>query len=145
MIASGPTKAILLQGEKGFGKSAVMSAVVAASMAGGIPTLALDIDKVGKGLQWRDRAEAGNRSSTRTASGDWGRCERASPPGEAMFSMPSGLPCPDADGTRAEVAWSALHGLTTLQAGERLRASHAQARLDLVHDMLTQPTADPSA
>jgi hypothetical protein len=82
-----------------------------------------------------------------------------------MFSMPSGLPFaadatheplrrafaalqdafPDGDGTRAEVAWSALHGLTTLQAGERLRASRAQARLDLVHDMLTQPTADPSA
>jgi hypothetical protein len=80
---------------------------------------------------------------------------------EAMFSMPSGLPFaaddtpgalrrafagvhdafPDADGTRAEVAWSALHGLATLQAGGRLRASHVQARLDLVHDMLTQPGA----
>jgi len=78
---------------------------------------------------------------------------------EAMFSMPSGLPFaaddtpeplhhafaalhdafPDADGTRAEVAWSALHGLATLQAGGRLRASHVQARLDLVHDMLTRP------
>jgi AcrR family transcriptional regulator len=75
---------------------------------------------------------------------------------EAMFSMPSGLPFaaddtpkplrqafagirdafPDADGTRAEVVWSALHGLATLQAGGRLRASHVQARLDLVHDML---------
>src|SRR3954469_7065933 len=81
---------------------------------------------------------------------------------EAMFSMPTGLPFaaddtpkplhhafaglreafPDADGTRAEVAWSALHGLATLQAGGRLRASHVQARLDLVHDMLTQPAAD---
>jgi AcrR family transcriptional regulator len=81
---------------------------------------------------------------------------------EAMFSMPSGLPFaaddtpeplhrafaavhsafPDADGTRAEVAWSALHGLATLQAGGRLRATHAQARLDLVHDMLTQSGAD---
>jgi AcrR family transcriptional regulator len=80
---------------------------------------------------------------------------------EAMFSMPSGLPFaaddtpeplrrafaavhdafPDADGTRAEVAWSALHGLATLQAGGRLRASHVQARLELVHDMLTQPGA----
>jgi len=80
---------------------------------------------------------------------------------EAMFSMPSGLPFaaddtpaplrrafagiqdafPDADGTRAEVAWSALHGLATLQAGGRLRASHLQARLDLVHDMLTRPGA----
>ena len=80
---------------------------------------------------------------------------------EAMFSMPSGLPFaaddtpeplrqafaavqdtfPDADGTRAEVAWSALHGLATLQAGGRLRASHAQARLALLHDVLTQPHA----
>jgi AcrR family transcriptional regulator len=77
---------------------------------------------------------------------------------EAMFSLPSGLAFaaddtpaalhrafagihdafPDADGTRAEVAWSALHGLATLQATGRLRASHVQARLDLVHRMLTQ-------
>jgi AcrR family transcriptional regulator len=77
---------------------------------------------------------------------------------EAMFSLPSGLAFaaddtpeplhrafsgirgafPDADGTRAEVAWSALHGLATLQAAGRLRASHAQARLDLTHRMLTQ-------
>src|SRR4051794_1750649 len=81
---------------------------------------------------------------------------------EAMFSMPLELPFaaadtpkplhnafaglhdafPDADGTRAEVACSALHGLATLQAGGRLRESHVQARLDLVHDMLTQPAAD---
>jgi AcrR family transcriptional regulator len=80
---------------------------------------------------------------------------------EAMFSMPSELPFaaddtpeslhhafaalrdafPDADGTRAEVAWSALHGLATLQAGGRLRPSHAQERLALVHDILTQPGA----
>jgi AcrR family transcriptional regulator len=79
---------------------------------------------------------------------------------EAMFSLPSGLPFavdhtpeplqrafrgirdafPDADGTRAEVAWSAWHGLATLEASGRLRASAAQARLDLVHDMLTQHT-----
>jgi AcrR family transcriptional regulator len=78
---------------------------------------------------------------------------------EAMFSLPSGLafaaddtPEPlhhafsgiydafqDADGTRAEVAWSALHGLATLQASGRLRASHVQARLALAHRMLTQP------
>ncbi len=77
---------------------------------------------------------------------------------EAMFSLPSGLAfaaddtpgplqrafsgiCdafPDADGTRAEVAWSALHGLATLQASGRLRASQAQSRLDLAHRMLTQ-------
>jgi AcrR family transcriptional regulator len=77
---------------------------------------------------------------------------------EAMFSLPSGLAFavdhtpeplqrafrgirdafPDADGTRAEVAWSTWHGLATLEASGRLRASHAQARLDLVHGMLTQ-------
>jgi AcrR family transcriptional regulator len=77
---------------------------------------------------------------------------------EAMFSLPSGLAFgaadtpgplqrafsgiqdafPDADGTRAEVAWSVLHGLATLQATGRLRASHVQARLNLAHRMLTQ-------
>ena len=77
---------------------------------------------------------------------------------EAMFSLPSGLAFaaedtpeplhrafsglkdafPDADGTRAEVAWSALHGLATLQAGGRLRASHGEARLELTHRMLTR-------
>src|SRR3954464_15309688 len=76
---------------------------------------------------------------------------------EAMFSMPSGLAFaaddtpaplrraysgirdafPDPDGTRAEVAWSLLHGLATLQAGERLVPSQAPARLDLAHRMLT--------
>ncbi len=77
---------------------------------------------------------------------------------EAMFSLPSGLAFaaedtpqplrhafagiqdvfPDADGTQAEVAWSALHGLATLQASGRLRASHVRARLELAHRMLTQ-------
>jgi AcrR family transcriptional regulator len=77
---------------------------------------------------------------------------------EAMFSLPSGLAFavdhtpeplqraflgirdafPDADGTRAEVAWSTWHGLATLQASGRLRASAAEARLELVHDMLTR-------
>ena len=77
---------------------------------------------------------------------------------EAMFSMPSGLvfaaddtpealrrafaglraAFPDGDGTRAEVAWSALHGLVTLHAAGRLAPGQAQARLDLVHRMLTQ-------
>lgn len=76
---------------------------------------------------------------------------------EAMFTMPSGLAFaaddtpeplhrafsgireafPDADGTRAEVAWSTLHGLATLQASGRLRASHVQARLELARRMLT--------
>ncbi len=76
---------------------------------------------------------------------------------EAMFSLPSGLAFathdtpeplhhafsairdafPDADETQAEVAWSAWHGLATLQAGGRLRPSHVHARLQLVHHMLT--------
>ena len=45
---------------------------------------------------------------------------------------------PDLDGTRAEVAWSALHGLATLQAAGRLATGQAQARLDLLHRLLTQ-------
>src|ERR1700722_12177226 len=77
---------------------------------------------------------------------------------EAMFSLPSGLAFavddtpeplqrafrgirdafPDADGTRAEVAWSTLHGLATLSAGGRLRPAAAQARLDLARRMLTE-------
>ncbi|SDP34154.1 regulatory protein, tetR family [Nakamurella panacisegetis] len=81
---------------------------------------------------------------------------------EAMFSLPSGLAFaaddtpeplqrafagireafPDADGTRAEVAWAALHGLATLQAGGRLPERLAQARLDLTHRMLTDPSTD---
>jgi AcrR family transcriptional regulator len=76
---------------------------------------------------------------------------------EAMFLLPSGLAFavdvppeplrrgfsaiqvafPDADGTRAEVAWSALHGLASLQASGRLRANEAQARFDLLHRLLT--------
>ena len=79
---------------------------------------------------------------------------------EAMFSLPSGLAFavddtpeplqrafrgireafPDADGTRAEIAWSTWHGLATLGASGRLRA--AQARLDLVNGMLTQQETD---
>jgi AcrR family transcriptional regulator len=77
---------------------------------------------------------------------------------EAMFTMPSRLPFatdsapeplrrafaairdafPDPDGTRAEVAWAALHGLATLQIGGRLPESRAQARLDYACDMLTR-------
>ncbi len=76
---------------------------------------------------------------------------------EAMFSLPSGLAFaaddtpaplhhafsgirdafPDADETQAEVAWAAWHGLATLQASRRLRTSHAQARLDFAHRMLS--------
>jgi AcrR family transcriptional regulator len=76
---------------------------------------------------------------------------------EAMFSLPSELAFavdetpeplqrafqgirdafPNGDGTRAEVAWSALHGLATLQAGGRLRPSQVEARLELTHRMLT--------
>jgi AcrR family transcriptional regulator len=77
---------------------------------------------------------------------------------EAMFSMPTGLTFaaddtpaplhraftsvrdafPDADGTLAEVAWSALHGLATLRAARRLRPSQVRARLDLAHRLLSQ-------
>lgn len=76
---------------------------------------------------------------------------------EAMFSMPTGLAFaaddtpqalrqafaavevvfPGERGTRAEVAWSMLHGLATLEAGERLTAGNADARLDLAHRLLT--------
>lgn len=78
---------------------------------------------------------------------------------EAMFSMPSDLTFaahdtpepllrafsairevfPGADDTPAEIAWATLHGLVTLQAGGRLRAGQAQARLELAHRMLVQP------
>jgi AcrR family transcriptional regulator len=76
---------------------------------------------------------------------------------EAMFSLPSGLSFgtddtpeplrrafrgirdafPADDETKPEVAWSAMHGLATLQASGRLRPSHVQQRLDLVGRMLT--------
>jgi AcrR family transcriptional regulator len=41
--------------------------------------------------------------------------------------------------TFGEVAWSALHGLAALARGNRLRASHQQARLDLLVDQLAGP------
>jgi AcrR family transcriptional regulator len=75
---------------------------------------------------------------------------------EAMFSMPSELPFaddppepltrafsairhafPGDDDTRAEVAWSTMHGLATLQASRRLPASRMRARLEIAHRMLT--------
>ncbi|MDA3648831.1 TetR/AcrR family transcriptional regulator [Saccharopolyspora indica] len=36
--------------------------------------------------------------------------------------------------TYAEVVWSAVHGLAVLARGDRLRASHREARLDLLID-----------
>jgi AcrR family transcriptional regulator len=39
--------------------------------------------------------------------------------------------------TLGEVAWSALHGLAALARGNRLRASHQQARLDVLVGQLT--------
>jgi AcrR family transcriptional regulator len=80
---------------------------------------------------------------------------------EAMFSLPSELAFatedtpdplrrafrgirdafPAGDETQAEVAWSAMHGLATLQASGRLRPSHTQARLDLVDRLLTEQEA----
>jgi AcrR family transcriptional regulator len=75
---------------------------------------------------------------------------------EAMFSMPSGLhfgdstheplsrafsairdAFPGADDTQAEVAWSTLHGLATLQASGRLSADRRAARLEHAHQVLT--------
>ena len=41
--------------------------------------------------------------------------------------------------TLAEVTWSALHGLAALARSNRLRASHQQARLDLLVEQLTGP------
>lgn len=81
----------------------------------------------------------------------------------AMFSMPSGLAFasddvpaplarafaalgdafPDADDTWLEVAWSMLHGVATLQAGGRLTPGQEQARLDLVHHLLSRPPSGP--
>lgn len=80
---------------------------------------------------------------------------------DAMFSMPLGLTFaaedtpaplrqafaslrevfPDADGTRAEVAWSTLHGLATLGRNRRLREHHAEARVALAHAALSGPLA----
>ena len=77
---------------------------------------------------------------------------------EAMFSMPSELTFatddipaplrrafagihdafPDADDTRAEVAWAVLHDLATLRAAGRLAPGQACARLHLTHRVLTQ-------
>jgi AcrR family transcriptional regulator len=77
---------------------------------------------------------------------------------EAMFSMPSGLPFasgsspeplqhafsaiheafPGPDVIRAEVAWSTLHGLATLQLGGRLPELSEQARVEYAHQILTQ-------
>ena len=41
--------------------------------------------------------------------------------------------------TLAEVTWSALHGLATLARSNRVRASHQQARLDLLVEQVTGP------
>ncbi|WIB00424.1 TetR/AcrR family transcriptional regulator [Curtobacterium sp. MCBA15_012] len=76
---------------------------------------------------------------------------------EAMFSMPSGLEFgtgagagplqrafaaieaafPGSDGTAAEVAWAAVHGLATLENGGRLPAVRSGARLAYLHRALT--------
>jgi AcrR family transcriptional regulator len=45
--------------------------------------------------------------------------------------------------TLGEVAWSALHGLAALARGNRLRASHQQARLDLLAGQLTGSPVQP--
>jgi AcrR family transcriptional regulator len=75
---------------------------------------------------------------------------------DAMFSLPSELRFsegaqqplarafaairdvfPGPDDVRAEVAWSTLHGLVTLQAGGRLPAGRMDARLEDAHRRLT--------
>ena len=80
---------------------------------------------------------------------------------EAMFSMPSDLafgaddsPEPlhrafsalrdafrDADDTRAEVAWAALHGLATLGRARRLSADPTGTRLEVLVDRLVAATS----
>lgn len=45
--------------------------------------------------------------------------------------------------TLGEVAWSALHGLAVLARSNRLRASHEQARLNLLVDQLTARPVQP--
>lgn len=77
---------------------------------------------------------------------------------EAMFSMPSALPFgaenapeqlqrafaairdafPDAEGTRAEVAWATLHGLATLDLGGRLPRARVDERLGYAHRALAE-------
>jgi AcrR family transcriptional regulator len=77
---------------------------------------------------------------------------------ESMFSLPTQLAfavddnpaalrraftalatvLPADDGTRAEVAWSTLHGLATLQAAGRLRPGQADDRLLLAHRLLSE-------
>lgn len=45
----------------------------------------------------------------------------------------------EAGDVRAEVAWSTLHGLATLQASGRLPVERTQARLEAAHRMLAHP------
>jgi AcrR family transcriptional regulator len=79
---------------------------------------------------------------------------------EAMFLLPTGFKFaaedspeplrrafsgirdafPGRGGIRAEIAWSTLHGLATLQAGGRLSAGQEKARFELAHHVLTQET-----
>lgn len=55
---------------------------------------------------------------------------------QAFSTIRAAFPGPD--DTRAEVAWSTLHGLATLQSSGRLPQSRMQARLGRAHQMLTQ-------
>ena len=47
--------------------------------------------------------------------------------------------------TLGELTWSSLHGLATLARSNRLRASHQQARLDLLIEQLTGPAGEQPA
>jgi AcrR family transcriptional regulator len=82
---------------------------------------------------------------------------------EAVFSLPSGLTFgrtgtpaamtrassalaaafPGEDRIRAEVAWSLLHGLSTLDAGGRLSPGQGARRLEVAHRLLTAPEQHP--
>jgi hypothetical protein len=50
---------------------------------------------------------------------------------------------PGEDRIRAEVAWSLLHGLSTLDAGGRLSPGQGARRLEVAHRLLTAPEQHP--
>jgi AcrR family transcriptional regulator len=45
---------------------------------------------------------------------------------------------PGSDETFVEVAWATLHGLATLESAGRLRTTHTEDRLTLIHRLFTQ-------
>ena len=99
-----------------------------------------------------DRTAADDLSGICAAYLDFARSQPATY--EAMFSMPTDLEfarptTPEplraafgpllstmGDETRAEILWSALHGLANLSRHGRLRPEHEQARVDLLIGLL---------